>query len=49
MEIYVVKQKDNVDQIARDFHIPVERLIRDNQLEFTYITMSNTGSTYWFR
>ena len=36
MEIYVVKQKDNVDQIARDFHIPVERLIRDNQLEYPY-------------
>lgn len=36
MEIYVVKQKDNVDQIARDFHVPVERLIRDNQLEYPY-------------
>lgn len=34
--IYVVKEGDNVDQIARTAGIPVEELIWANQLEAPY-------------
>lgn len=36
MQIYVVKQGDNVDQIAGAFGITVERLIYDNQIDPPY-------------
>lgn len=32
MQIYVVKQGDNVDDIAKRYGVPVERLVRDNQI-----------------
>lgn len=36
MQIYVVKRGDNVDQIAANFGIPVERLTFDNQIPLPY-------------
>lgn len=36
MQIYVVKEGDNIDRIALDFGVPVERLIFDNQLVYPY-------------
>lgn len=36
MEIYVVKEGDNVDAIARSFDLPVEILVWDNQIEPPY-------------
>ncbi|MCM1536000.1 MAG: glycosyl hydrolase family 18 protein [Clostridium sp.] len=36
MEIYVVKQGDNVDDIAASYEIPVQTLIYDNQLVYPY-------------
>lgn len=36
MEIYVVRDGDNVDEIARQFQIPVEQLIYDNQIDYPY-------------
>ncbi|MEF9954329.1 MAG: glycosyl hydrolase family 18 protein [Clostridium sp.] len=36
MQIYVVRQGDNVDEIAALFGIPVERLTWDNQIEPPY-------------
>ena len=36
MNIYVVKQGDSVDSIAEAMGIPVEILIRDNQIEYPY-------------
>jgi len=36
MEIYVVKAGDNVDRIAAETGVPVERLIYDNQIEYPY-------------
>lgn len=36
MQIYVVRAGDNVDEIARQFRIPVERLIYDNQIDYPY-------------
>lgn len=36
MNIYVVKQGDNVDGIAASVGIPVETLIWDNQIEYPY-------------
>lgn len=36
MEIYVVRSGDNVDEIARQFQIPVEQLIYDNQIDYPY-------------
>lgn len=36
MKIYVVKRGDNVDSIAEEFGIPVEKLIMDNQILYPY-------------
>ncbi|MCI8949792.1 MAG: LysM peptidoglycan-binding domain-containing protein [Lachnospiraceae bacterium] len=36
MEIYVVKQGDNVDQIAANYNISAETLTKDNQIEYPY-------------
>lgn len=36
MWIYVVKPGDNVDKIAAEAGIPVEKLIEDNQIEYPY-------------
>ncbi len=36
MDIYVVKQGDNVDRIAANYNISVEDLIEDNQIEYPY-------------
>lgn len=36
MQIYVVKEGDNVDKIASAMGIPVETLIYDNQIEYPY-------------
>ena len=36
MVIYVVKEEDNVDAIAAAAGIPVETLIRDNQIDYPY-------------
>lgn len=36
MELYVVKQGDSVDSIARAFNISAEILIWDNQIEYPY-------------
>lgn len=36
MEIYTVKEGDNVDSIAQTHGIPVETLIWDNQIEYPY-------------
>lgn len=36
MEIYVVKQGDNIDEIAALYEIPVQSLINDNQLVYPY-------------
>lgn len=36
MQIYVVKEGDNVDGIASSVGIPVETLIYDNQIEYPY-------------
>lgn len=36
MQIYVVKEGDNVDRIAASLGIPVDALIYDNQIEYPY-------------
>ncbi|MCI9163533.1 MAG: LysM peptidoglycan-binding domain-containing protein [Lachnospiraceae bacterium] len=36
MQIYVVKEGDNVDKIASSMGIPVDALIYDNQIEYPY-------------
>ena len=36
MEIYVVKEGDNIDRIAEQYGIPVQRIITDNQLVSPY-------------
>ena len=36
MQIYVVKEGDNVDKIAASMEIAVETLIYDNQIEYPY-------------
>lgn len=36
MEIYVVKKGDNIDSIAEEYGIPVQKIITDNQLVYPY-------------
>ncbi|MCC2820447.1 glycosyl hydrolase family 18 protein [Enterocloster sp. OA13] len=36
MDIYVVKQGDSVDSIAKSYNIPTETLLWDNQIEYPY-------------
>ena len=36
MELYVVKQGDSVDSIARTFNISTQTVIWDNQIEYPY-------------
>ncbi len=36
MIIYVVKENDTVDLIAKEYNIPAERIIFDNQLVWPY-------------
>lgn len=54
MQIYVVKQGDNVDDIAKRYGIIVERLVRDNQIEPPYrlavgqsLLLQNNEDTAW--
>lgn len=36
MEIYVVKKGENIDSIAEEYGIPVQKIITDNQLVYPY-------------
>lgn len=39
MDIYVVKQRDSVDSIAKSYNIPTETLLWDNQIEYPYLSL----------
>lgn len=36
MDIYVVKQGDSVDSIAKSYNISAETILWDNQIEYPY-------------